>query len=424
MARLTERLYDWCMMHGEIGQRIIEEFVGSDIENGDEVISDESWSEWADIMIENSKIQIMNEYTAFSNIEVWWQCKECNKYYKNKISNRVRLKYGCQKCSVKHRVKVHKENGLKVGENDFLTWCQKNGVYGEKLIDEWMEDKNSEELGITMDSINYGTNTKAYFKCRKCGDVSMKAINSLVNQKSGCRKCSVTGTSLPEQLIYYAVKQVFEDALNRELLFDGYEYDIVIPSEKVCIEYNGIYYHGEYRDRDKIKKELCIENGYRLFVINDDCAYKNKDIIYSGDDIRFAFSGKYANNKIREIVKYIVELLGKDVESIDFKKAMYDAECVMYRPLKNNVLKQYPEIEKEFDASINNGLDLKYFTYGSFKYIKWKCCKCKHVWGLEIYTRVKRKGSCPNCNYNIFRNEYVRKKASKKYIDSIDRWKL
>ena len=79
MARLTERLYDWCMIHGEIGQRIIEEFVGSDIENGDEVISDESWSEWVDIMIENSKIQIMNEYTAFSNIEVWWQCKECNR---------------------------------------------------------------------------------------------------------------------------------------------------------------------------------------------------------------------------------------------------------------------------------------------------------------------------------------------------------
>ena len=267
MARSTEKLYDWCMAQGERGQRIIEEYVGDVIESEDISISDESWSEWADISIDNPKEQIMNQYTAFSNIEVWWKCKDCKSYYRNKISNRVRLIYGCQKCSVKYRAMVHKEKALIKGKNDLLTWCHNNGVYGETLIEEWMEEKNRDVLGITMDSVNCGTSSRAYFKCRKCGDESLKIISSLTKQKSGCRKCSVTGTSYPEQFIYFSMKQVFENALSREKMFGGYEYDIVIPSKKVCVEYNGSYYHSRFKDRDRTKAELCMQNGYNLIVI-------------------------------------------------------------------------------------------------------------------------------------------------------------
>ncbi len=424
MAKSTERLYDWCIEQGERGQRIIEEFVGSAIENEDNNVSDESWSEWADILIENPKMQLMNQYSAFSNIDVWWQCKECKEYYQNKICTRVRLKYGCFKCATIHRGIVHRENELKKGENDLLTWCHNNGVYGEMLIEEWMKEKNSSELGITMDSINCGSSSRAYFKCRRCGEESLKIIASVTKQKSGCGKCSVTGTSYPEKFIFFAMKQIFEDALSREKLFGGYEYDIVIPSKRICIEYNGGYYHSHSKDRDKTKLDLCVKNGYRLFVINDDVAYKNKDVLYDGDNITFFFAGKNGNNQMKEIIEYIVDILGKDINNIDFIEVTYETASVMYRPLKNNVLQSYPVIEKEFDKDLNNGLNLSYFTYGSFKRIRWKCCKCKYVWELEIYTRVNRKGSCPKCHFNIFRNEYVKRCSARKIVENIDRFKL
>lgn len=424
MARSTGKLYDWCMEQGERGQRIIEEYVGDVIESEDITISDESWSEWTDISIDNPKEQIMNQYTAFSNIEVWWQCKDCKLYYRNMISTRVRLTYGCPKCSVKYRAMVHKENALKKGENDLLTWCKNNGVYGEMLMEEWMEEKNSVELGITMDSVNCGTYTRAYFKCRKCGYESMKIISSLTKQKSGCRKCSVTGTSYPEQFIYFSIKQMFEDTMSREKMFGGYEYDIVIPSKKVCVEYNGCYYHKWSSDRDKLKSDLCKENGYRLITIDDDSAYKNSDVVYEGDNIKFFYASKTGDEQIKEIIKYIVDILKMNYEYIDFGLVKYNTDNMMYKPLENSVLHQYPEIEKEFDTDINDGLDLRYFTYGSYKRVKWKCCKCSYIWSLEIYTRVNRKGSCPKCHYNIFSNEYVKKCTSKKVVDDLDRFKL
>jgi len=424
MAKSTDRLYDWCIKQGERGQRMIEEFVGTDLENEDSILSDESWSEWADISIENPKEQMMNQYTAFSNIEVLWKCKDCKCYYKNLISARGGLTYGCPTCSVKYGAMAHKENALKKGENDLLTWCKNNGIYGEMLIEEWMDEKNSGELGMTMDNVNCGSNNKAYWKCRKCGYESMKIISSLTKQRSGCRKCSVTGTSYPEQFVYFSIKQIINDTMSREKMFGGYEYDIVIQSQKVCIEYNGCYYHKWSADRDKLKSDLCKENGYKLITIDDDSAYKNSEVVYEGDNIKFFYASKNGEEQIKEIIKYIVGILGSDYNEIDFQKVKYNTENMMYRPLKDNVLQQYPEIEKEFDSKLNNGLDLKYFTYGSYKRIKWKCCKCGYIRNLEIYTRVRTKGSCPKCHYNIFRNEYVKRCTSKKVIDNLDRFKL
>ena len=78
-------------------------------------------------------------------------------------------------------------------------------------------------------------------------------------------------TSFPERAIYFYLSKVYEDieTSNRELL-GGRELDIYIPSEKVAIEYDGVYYHMDKYDDDIKKCEMCIENGLTLYRVRED----------------------------------------------------------------------------------------------------------------------------------------------------------
>lgn len=356
MYKKYGNLYDWCMEQGERGQRIIEEFIGTDLKNEDYSVTDESWSEWADISIdeERAKIQMMKGVDARSSIKVWWKCKDCNEYYYKCISERVVLIYGCRKCAAKITGKKFQVEALK-NDNDLQTWCEQNGEYGQKIIDEWDYAKNRSVLGITMKDVSVHSKLQVFFKCRRCGYEYRKKVGSVTYHRCGCGKCGKQGTSYPEQFLYYALKQVDNETCNREKLFNGYEYDIVIMSRKICIEYNGCYYHKWSKDRDKIKSDLCKENGYRLITIDDDTAYRNREVVYEGDNIKFCYSGKDGDKQIRNVIKYIIEIIGGDFNNIDFNEVERQADKIMYQSVENNVLQKYPALEKEFDSELNNG---------------------------------------------------------------------
>jgi hypothetical protein len=69
---------------------------------------------------------------------------------------------------------------------------------------------------------------------------------------------------------------------NDKKIFNGTEIDIVIPSKKICIEFNGNLYHSElYGKKDKNfhlrKSEICLSKGYKLIhIFEDEWFLKNK----------------------------------------------------------------------------------------------------------------------------------------------------
>ena len=78
------------------------------------------------------------------------------------------------------------------------------------------------------------------------------------------------GTSLPEQIILYYVRDIFEDTKSRYVFFNGkekYEADIYVPSLNLVIEYDGAYYHKNSRkyNFDVQKNKFFKSNG--LFCI-------------------------------------------------------------------------------------------------------------------------------------------------------------
>jgi len=69
---------------------------------------------------------------------------------------------------------------------------------------------------------------------------------------------------------------------NRKLL-DGKEIDLVIEDIKICIEYNGLYYHTEIMGKNinyHLNKTIdCNQNGYKLIHIFEDEWMTNKDLV-------------------------------------------------------------------------------------------------------------------------------------------------
>jgi G:T-mismatch repair DNA endonuclease (very short patch repair protein) len=122
--------------------------------------------------------------------------------------------------------------------------------------------------------------------CKKHG-VFEQAPNKHINMKQGCPKCS-RNVSKPEKEICS-----FLDELNvgykqsDRSIIKPYELDIVIPSKKLAIEFNGRYWHSNemikkhrgYETADEyhqMKTDMCNKKGYKLLHINEQCWIDNK----------------------------------------------------------------------------------------------------------------------------------------------------
>lgn len=130
-------------------------------------------------------------------------------------------------------------------------------------------------------------------------------------------------TSIPELIVFYYVKKYFNDAVklcNSDFL--KIEIDIYIPSKKVGIEYDGVYWHKSKSsiEKDKKKNLICLKNKIDLIRIRengliklDDC-YKNYFV--EPDD-------KYELNSVIEQI--LTELKGMQIKcdiNKDYKKIL------------------------------------------------------------------------------------------------------
>ena len=125
-------LLQWCQDNGEYGRKLIEEWAEPDLG-------------MKDVMPSSAK-------------KLTWRCSAgCTKdgepfmweatVYNRTCSNRG----GCPGCSA--------GNGSPTDQNNLLKWCQDNGEYGRKLIEEWAEPD------LAMRDVTPGSNKKMWWRC-------------------------------------------------------------------------------------------------------------------------------------------------------------------------------------------------------------------------------------------------------------------
>jgi len=322
------------------------------------------------------------EYIPNSNSKVWWKCKTCNSEWDDTIRHRAIEKRNCPFC---RRFRINNTNSI--------------AYTHPHLLEEWDFDKNKK----TPYEVSIGSHYKAWWKCKNGHKWRIKVHNRGYNN---CPKCHNGGTSYSEQAIFYYIKKIFNDALNRHTFkFQSkkVEVDIFIPSLKIAIEFDGYFYHKEKKIIDEEKNKFLKENGIKLIRVRENI--NEKKLLPILNPYGSVLYDVYYRNQVslEKAIYSILLFLQKD----KFKPGKIDIDLskerinilsnYIFKIKENNIRISDPNVAKEWNKEKNGELKAESFTSGSNKKVWWKCIK-GHEWEATIYSRTnKEKALCPYC---------------------------
>lgn len=206
----------------------------------------------------NCKIPLTRKYS---------QVKFCGKSCSAKYNNKLRVITDAHKEKTSKTLFLRKFNeGLKFKRNpinrNFILTC----ISCKKDFEWHLKRKTCSQS--CLDKINLASSSKG----------GKKAATTLKNNRH---------RSFNEKAMFNLVKQEFSDAINNVFMFKGFDADIIIPSLKLCIHWNGEWHYNpvisldhfkRIRSRD-IKRYKAIKKcGYKNYIIKDLSNYKSVNI--------------------------------------------------------------------------------------------------------------------------------------------------
>lgn len=150
---------------------------------------------------------------------------------------------------------------------------------------------NLDELSLKMLDEKEYTDSYTDFNilCLKCGNIFKTSYTAIQQGYGRCPNCYPKNKSNAETDILNFIKSLnfsFKELVeNSRKIIPPYELDIYIPSKKIAIEYNGLYWHSEKILKDKMyhmnKLNKCEDNNIRLIQIFEDEWLSKQDIVKS-----------------------------------------------------------------------------------------------------------------------------------------------
>ena len=143
-------------------------------------------------------------------------------------------------------------------------------------------------LSNQVDAYKYNIFSSEYISvcCPVCGNTFNRRVIDLHTKGLSCHMCADT-ISLPNRIMYTVLKQCninFISEVNKSNGFnwmEKYRYDfyLCIKNQHILIEMDGGFHKfKDQQERDKIKTDLAISNGFKLIRI--DCMYDNIGIAF------------------------------------------------------------------------------------------------------------------------------------------------
>lgn len=117
-------------------------------------------------------------------------------------------------------------------------------------------------------------------------------------------------TSKGENELSSFIRENIDIITNTRDIITPFELDIYIPSRKVAIEYNGLYWHSNTdKNYHKIKREMCYKNGIRLIQITDYEWYNSQN------KIKNIINSAIGNNDRIYARKCVIDMVCKEDEN-------------------------------------------------------------------------------------------------------------
>lgn len=187
------------------------------------------------------------------------RCIKHNEIINLTINSHLRGTNGCPKCN---------RTALRTGSKleNMIKSININDKYDYSLTDFSSNHKNKVTIHCNIHNVDF-----------------TQTLNGHLSGREGCSKCSRNSISKIENDFSDFIKSLGFDIIcnSRKVLRNKKEVDIYIPSKKIAIEFNGVYWHSERFNKDKnyhYDKSVNAENlGIRLLHIwEDDWVYKRK----------------------------------------------------------------------------------------------------------------------------------------------------
>jgi len=230
---------------------------------------------------ETKFLSIRKGYQTFCNLK----CSNINKDTKNKIKKQW------NKTKVKQANKKREETNLK---KYGVTICSKNKKVKRKNKETFLKNRIPKIIDLLkhldIDIINLNTysnmNSLLTFKCNKCNNLFTSTFFNLIQRMHKCNCTFEASRSSGEKELEDFLKEIMP---NEEIIcnskLEGKEFDFLITSKKIAIEYDGLYWHSEKIHKNKEyhlnKTKLCNKYNYQLIhIFSDEWDFK-KEIVKS-----------------------------------------------------------------------------------------------------------------------------------------------
>lgn len=325
----------------------------------------------------NGKLTPEDVTPGSSRKKVWWRCDKGHDW-QALVKNRSNG-HGCPCCS-----------GLKVCKENSLAFKIPN------LVREWHSSKNG---SLTPNDVTSASGRKVWWICKK-GHEYVASMGSR-SRGTGCPLCT-NKTSVMELRVFTELKYVFPDIRHRERI-DKVECDVYFPSLMVGLEYDGVYWHKDKNEKDRLKNIFLEKKGVKLIRVRESGL-----TTISENDVIFDLRKKKYKQLVDELLKKIqkISVLSKsDQENIDSYLAKTELanndlfiNMLDMLPLPfpgSSVLDQKPGLAKEWHPIKNGKLAPGDVTPFSNKKIWWKCSR-GHEWEAIIGDRTNGT-NCPYC---------------------------
>ncbi len=332
------------------------------------------------------------EYTSGSNESVFWICSKCGYSYPAQISNKSAGR-GCPCCSNKTVVP---------GINDLATTHP-------QLAAEWHPTKNGE---LKPTDVTYGKGEKVWWLCPE-GHEYQATILHRASGGTNCPKC-VSGrqTSFAEQAVFFYVKKVFPDAINRysEIFNKGMELDIYIPSIKLGIEYDGEAWHKKDKLHSEIKKyKICQQHGIRLLRLMEKPLAGDR-LLTADEALSIEDGPMYEKKHLAKVIRFLLDQIDPESNPWTRRKPIFhsrvdinlDRDELEIRSYMTNIkgkslADKFPELAKEWHPTRNGQLTPQKVKPGSDISVWWICPDCGNEYRAAIRPRAIEGTGCPIC---------------------------
>ena len=320
-----------------------------------------------------------NDLTWGSHQKVWWKCKKRGHEWKSapSIHSEKGTGSGCPFCSGN---KVDKTNSF--------------ASLHPEMLKEWHPSKNRK---LSPESFTSRSNQRIWWKCIR-GHDWLTTIGQR-SRGSGCPKCT-RQTSRPELRIISELQPIFRDIVHRHK-FGKLECDIFIPSLQVGIQYDGLHFHKNKVEKDRINTGRLKKMGVTIFRLRD------RSLPFVPGMISIRETSELAIQNVRSLLKRMrsLNLSNKQVKAIDLyltrsqfwkEKAFLDLSAQIPLPLFGTSFADVHPNAALFWDHVRNGLLTPFSVTPKSNLRVFWICKNGHSYQGIIGDRARGIG-CPFC---------------------------